>query len=44
MDEIKEALHEEIDRMEIPENLEVDSIRVTVVFKRKKLKQGTDEK
>lgn len=42
MDEIKKALHEAIDQMEIP-NLEVDSIRVTVIFKRPRARQGTDE-
>ena len=42
MDEIKKALHEQIDKMELP-NLEVDSIRVTVIFKKPKAKQGTDK-
>ena len=41
-DEVKKALHEQIDKMEIP-NLEVDSIRVTVIFKKPKAKQGAEK-
>jgi len=41
-DKIKEALHEQIDKLEIP-NLEVDSIRVTVIFKKSKPKQGAEK-
>lgn len=41
-EEIKKALHEQIDEMKIPD-LEVESIRVVVVFKKSKRKQGTDK-
>ena len=41
-EEIKKALHEQIDKMKIP-NLEVESIRVTVIFKKPKAKQGAEK-
>ena len=41
MDEIKKALHKAIDEIEIP-TLEVDRIRVTVILKRPKAKQGAE--
>ncbi len=41
MDSEKEAPQEHIVKIETPKNLEVDSIRVTVVFKKTKAKQGT---
>ena len=40
-EEIKKALHERIDQIEIPQ-FEVDSIRIVVVLKKPKAKQGTD--
>lgn len=45
--EIKKALHEQIDRLEIPNDseFEIQSIRInaSVYLKRKKAKQGTDK-
>ena len=47
-EEIKKALHEQIDRLEISDEgeFEIQSIRIvaSVYIKRKKAKQGTDKK
>lgn len=43
MDEIKKALHQEIDELKIPE-LEISQIRLTVVLKKPKPEQSKAKK
>lgn len=42
-EEAKKALHGSIDQLDIPNDFEIQTIRISVVLKRKKNRQGAEE-